>query len=100
MRNATFYGAFALIFFAVLGLGYTVLMACIRQPEMASIVFLGSVSTLCCYLLVGLGMAIPVMLLASILGWLQLALLLCGNIDPHLSREGFFTVLDTLFRRL
>lgn len=100
MGNAKFYSAFALIFLTVLGLGYAVLMAAMAQPEVALVVFMGSISTLCCYLLIGLGMAIPVILLASILGWLQLALLLSGNIDPHLSREGFFHVLDTLFRRI
>lgn len=100
MNNVKFYSAFALILFTVLGLGYAVLMVSIAEPGLLNVVFLGSVSTLCCYALVGVGFAIPVVLLASILGWLQLALLLSGNIDPHLSREGLFTVLDTLFKKL
>ncbi len=101
MRNVTFYSAFALILFTVMGLGYAVLMIGIAQPQIATVALLGSMSTLSCYLLLGLGLAIPAILLASVLGWLQLALLLSGNIDPHLSREGFFTVLDTLlFKKL
>ncbi len=101
MRNVKFYGAFALILFMVMGLSYAVLMLAIAQPQVATVALLGSLSTLSCYLLLGLGLAIPAILLASVLGWLQLALLLSGNIDPHLSREGFFNVLDTLlFRKL
>ncbi|MCS5710220.1 hypothetical protein [Candidatus Berkiella aquae] len=100
MSNIKFYSVFALIFFVVLGLGYAVLMLSMSDPMLGTITFLSTLSSLSCFLLLGLGLAIPAVLLASILGWLQLALLLSGNIDPHLSREGFFTVLNTLFKKI
>lgn len=100
MSNMKFYSALALTFFIVLGVGYAILMVSIANPALATVTFLSSMSSLSCYLLLGLGLAIPAILLASILGWLQLALLLSGNIAPHLSREGFFTVLNTLFKKI
>ncbi|HRE30523.1 MAG TPA: hypothetical protein PLD88_00980, partial [Candidatus Berkiella sp.] len=100
MSNIKFYSVFTLILFAVLELGYAVLMLSMSDPTLGTIAFLSSLSSLSCFLLLGLGLAIPAVLLASILGWLQLALLLSGNIDPHLSREGLFTVLNTLFKKI
>lgn len=84
----------------ILGLSYAVFTTALIHPELGNIVFQSSLGALCCYLVLGLGLAIPVLLLAGVLGWLQLALLLAGNIDPHLSREGFFNVLNTLFNKL
>lgn len=100
MRNVTFYSAFTLILFMALGLGYMVFSTALSHPELGNMILISSLATLGCYLLVGFGLAIPVLLLASVLGWLQLVLLLAGNIDPHLSREGFFNVLNTLFEKL
>lgn len=100
MRNVTFYSAFALILFLVLGLSYAVFTIAPPHPELGNLLLQSSLGVLCCYLLLGLGLALPVLLLASVLGWLQLVLLLAGNIDPHLSREGFINVLNTLFQKL
>jgi hypothetical protein len=99
MNNVKFYSAFALLFFAALGLSYATLIISIGNPAVG-ILCLGLLNALGCYLLLGLGLAIPLVLLASIFGWLHLVLLLSGKIDPHLSQEGFFTVLNTLFKKI
>ncbi len=52
------------------------------------------------YVLLGIGAGIPIALLAAVMGWLQLVLLVSGNIDPHLAKESFVGVLKTLFSKL
>jgi hypothetical protein len=52
------------------------------------------------YFLLGIGFGVPLIALAIIFGWLQFILLMTGHISPHLAREGFFKVLQTLFSRL
>jgi len=52
------------------------------------------------YTLLGLGLAVPLILLAILLGWIQFLLLATGNISPHLAKEDFFKVLETLFSKI
>ncbi|MGD9592993.1 MAG: hypothetical protein AB7V32_10775 [Candidatus Berkiella sp.] len=53
-----------------------------------------------CFVLLGFGAGLPIVILASVLGWLQLVLLISGNIDPHLAKESFMDVLKTIFSKL
>ncbi len=53
-----------------------------------------------CFVLLGIGAGLPIAILAALLGWLQLVLLLSGNIDPHLAKESFMDVLKTMFSKL
>ncbi len=59
-----------------------------------------AVTLLSSYFLLGLGIGLPLFALATIFGWLQFILLMTGLISPHLAREGFFKVLETLFSRI
>lgn len=52
------------------------------------------------YVFIGLGLASIVIFLTFILGWVQLALLLGGDIHPHLSEKGLLNVLSTLFNHI
>ncbi len=53
-----------------------------------------------CFVILGIGAGLPIVILASVLGWVQLVLLVSGNIDPHLAKESFFGVLKTLLKEL
>jgi hypothetical protein len=53
-----------------------------------------------CFTLMGIGIGLPLVMLASFFGWVQLLLLLKGNIPPHLAREGFVKVLNTLSSKI
>lgn len=53
-----------------------------------------------CYALLGIGVGIPIVFLATVLGWVQFVLLLSGNLDPHIAKESFWGVLKTMFSKL
>lgn len=48
--------------------------------------------------LVGIGIGLPAVLFAFILGWLQIILIIHGLIPPHLAKEGFFQILNSLIK--
>lgn len=91
---------FFVIFFLLLGsvvlLGYFSWVALIKQPMLVPTFFIQFLQTASFFTLLGLGLGLPLILLATIFGWLQVILLVSGNIDPHLGEEGFFNVLKTL----
>ena len=59
-----------------------------------------SLHLIACYVVLGIGIGLPIVILATVLGWVQLLLLLSGNIDPHLARDGFISVIKTLFNKI
>jgi hypothetical protein len=65
-----------------------------------ALIFTQTLQILGCYALLGIGIGLPIVLLASMLGWVHLLLLVSGKIDPHLAEEGFFNVLKTLYEEL
>jgi hypothetical protein len=46
--------------------------------------------------LLGVGLGIPLVLLATLFGWVQLILMMNGVILPHLSSKGFIDAVYTL----
>jgi len=93
------FAGFTLTLIAIVWLCYQIFLLASSHP-LIPLLFMQFINTLGCYVLLGIGIGLPIVLLASILGWVQLLLLVNGHIDPHLSREGFFKVLDTLFRKI
>ncbi|MBS0288489.1 MAG: hypothetical protein JSS07_00455 [Proteobacteria bacterium] len=91
--------AIVLLCFAVVLLSYTTFTLG-HHYAFSGLLFSQCINMLGCYLLLGIGIGLPIVILATILGWIQLVLLLSGNINPHLAKEGFFHVLNTLFSKL
>lgn len=72
----------------------------VAKSFVISIIFNQLINAFGCYGLLGIGIGLPIVLSAGALGWVQLLLLINGTIDPHLAREGFFKVLNTLFSKI
>lgn len=51
-------------------------------------------------LLLGLGISIPLLFLAILLGWVQLLLLITGKIEPHMTEKGLSNILTLLLDTL
>lgn len=66
----------------------------------ASLLYTQFITMFGCFVLLGIGVGIPIVFLASVLGWVQFALLLSGNLDPHIAKESFWGVLKTMFNKL
>src|SRR5437016_54187 len=95
-----FYIALILIFITFIALSYDTFIIVTRFRELSLIFFIQSLFSLGCYLLLGVGFGLVLVLLATTLGWVQLLLLITGNIDPHLAKEGLLKVLHTLFKKI
>ncbi len=98
--NIKFYGTIALLGSLILSFCYIIGVILLPATECTSMLFIEGISLLGCYLLLGIGLGFPLVIIATILGWLQLVLLISGNINPHLAREGFFKVVNTLFSKI
>lgn len=99
-HHIKFVFALTLILIAIFGLGFAIYLLANNYPELPAILFIQCINALGCYVLLGVGVGLPLVFLASVLGWVQLILLVNGNINPHLAREGFFKVLTTLFSKI
>lgn len=98
MSNKFFYVKLTLLSTLVCFL--TAKISYIVMSKQLAILFFSQFSNLLAnYILVGFGMGLPLVLLASVLSWLQLLLLLAGEINPHLAKEGFVNVIKTLFNK-
>ncbi len=84
---------------AIIALSFTAFSVGTGYPLVA-LLLSQIINMLGCYALLGIGIGLPLLLLASVLSWGQLLLLLSGNIDPHLAKESFFGVLKTLFSKI
>lgn len=100
MRNMSFYSAFTLVLLSAGLVCYSALSLISQEPTLSVLLVFQSLNFLSSFMLLGIGLGLPLVLIASILGWGQLALLLSGNINPHLGREGFINVLKILFSKI
>jgi len=100
MNHFKFFSAYLVTLLGLLWLSYVIFGLILQHPPLFSIFIAQCINTLGCYSLLGVGIGLPLLLLASILGWGQLVLLFYGDIDPHLSQEGFFKVLNTLLSKI
>lgn len=91
--------AVVLMIIAIVSLSFT---ACSLNENylVSTLLFTQSLHLVASYVILGIGIGLPIMLLATVLGWVQLLLLLSGNIDPHLARDGFINVIKTLFKNI
>ncbi len=94
-----FFIAFTLMLIAIVALCCTAFSVGTGYP-LAALLLSQGINMLGCYALLGIGIGLPLLLLASVLGWGQLLLLMSGNIDPHLAKESFFDVIKTLFSKI
>lgn len=100
MNNIKFYSVFSGTCIALIALSFMLFILLDHHPQYVSLFLMQGLSSLACYILLGIGLGVPLILFATILGWLQLILLLSGEIDPHLKTEGFLNVLKTLFSKI
>jgi hypothetical protein len=99
MKNHSFLFAYLLIMAALIGLSYEILNLMEDYPVLSSIFYIQFINGFGCFVLLGMGIGLPLAILGSVLGWVQLALLMSGNIDPHLAKEGLVTVLKTILAK-
>lgn len=98
MNNKLFY--FSLIILIVLTLTLSLQIATVITHHTLSVLFFSQFTNLIAgYLMLGIGVGLPMVLLASTLSWLQILLLLGGQVDPHLGREGIVKVVKTLLNK-
>jgi hypothetical protein len=100
MRSFRFYSAFTWILISASVLSFRAFSIILVEPSLQPSFFGYCFSFFNSFLCVGIGAALPFVLIASMLGWGQLALLIQGNINPHLSREGFVNTLGILLSKL
>ena len=100
MSNIKFYCAYLVMIIIIAFLGVECRSLVQHNPALFHLLFIQCINPFFAALMIGIGLAIPCFLLASVLGWLQFFLLITGHINPHLGREGLLKVLDTVFREI
>ena len=100
MNQLRFFLPFILLLLSLPLLGATLHTLLHHHPSLWAIVLTQGMSILGCFTLLGLGLGIPLIVLASVLGWIQVVLLLTGSIPPHLGKAGLMKVLSTLFSKI
>ena len=100
MNNIKFYIAYLFITSCLIITGLQCAAILKLHPSLFPIVFIQCINPFMGSLIMGLGIALPCFVLASVLGWVQFFLLIAGNVNPHLGREGLLKVLSTLFDKM
>lgn len=100
MRSLRFYGAFTCVFISACLLAFRVFEILLYEPTFRASFFCQCFFCLNSFAGIGIGLGLPLALIAAILGWGQLALLIKGNINPHLGREGLVNTLGILLSKL
>lgn len=100
MRNFSFYSALTLVAISAALVGYFSVNLIWKEPLFKLLFVYQCLTILSSYMIVGIGLGLPLIIIAATLSWGQLILLMTGNINPHLGREGFVDVLKILFNRI
>jgi hypothetical protein len=100
MRSLRFYSAFTCVFASACILSLRVFEILLYEPSFRSPFFCQCFLYLNSFACIGIGLGLPLALIAAILGWGQFTLLIKGNIHPHLGREGFVNTLGILLSKL
>lgn len=98
MSNKIYYVALVFLI-AVFLMLFLQIMPLMNHTSLGVLFFSQLTNIFAGYFMLGIGIGLPMVLLAGTLSWLQILLLLGGQIDPHLGREGFVKVLKTLFNK-
>lgn len=99
MRSLRFYIAFTCVLISAYCLAFRVFHILVAEPLLRSSFFCQCFSCLSSFACVGIGLGLPLVLIAIILGWGQCALLIKGNVSPHLGREGLVDTLHILLSK-
>lgn len=95
---------FAVFYLSTVALALTLIMLASTLEPIRSIMdnFWGVYLMSQCWTLMiaGIGLALPVIVITFGFGWLQLFLLANGQIEPHLTSEGFGSALKTIFGKI
>ena len=97
MSESKFYFIVLLLCAVFGGLCYASCLWVEQYAHLAHLLFVQILHTFGCFTLLGLGIGIPMLLVATLLGVGHIFLLLTGSVDPHLSKAGFFEAIHTLF---
>ena len=98
MSNKFFY--VGLVFLIAISVLLSLQVATLLANKSLAVLFFSQFTNIFAgYLMLGIGIGLPMVLLAGTLSWLQILLLLAGQIDPHLGREGFVKVIRTLINK-
>ena len=84
----------------MIALGFGVFHTLHLHPDLFALFFVQILSILNSVMLLGIGMALPLIVLATILSWVHFILLAMGKINPHLGKEGLLNVLRTLLSKI
>tara|TARA_R110002110_G_scaffold271566_1_gene486914 strand:+ start:12027 stop:12332 length:306 start_codon:yes stop_codon:yes gene_type:complete len=66
-------------------------------PALSPLLYLQVLSISWNFALLGLGLGIITLIIAATMSWLQVALLITGNINPHMAEAGFIKALTTFW---
>ena len=94
-----FLSAYALLWILAASLTLLAWQQISLNPEMSALFYINILSTAWIFAFLGIGLGLFTLIIAAIMSWLQLALLITGNIDPHLTEARFFKVLSTIIGR-
>lgn len=100
MRNTTFYCVFTLVLISAVMVCITTLSILLNEPSLNPLFICQCFNFLSSFLMLGMGLGLPLVVIASVLSWGQIMLLVTGNIRPHLGSEGFVNVLKILFSKI
>lgn len=95
-----FYSAYALLLTTALTMSILAIQVCATHAELTVLVQYLFVGLLWNFVLLGMGVGFMILLIATLFSWVQLYLLITGNIDPHLIESGFFKSIETFLNQL
>jgi len=95
-----FSSVITLICAAIIALTFAILNAIEGDPHLSALFLIQHINFIGCFSLLGIGIGVPLVMLASFFSWIQVVLLLRGNIPPHFAKEGFVRVLNTLTSKI
>ncbi len=91
-----FISAYALLSIATASLCIVALQLVEIYPELSPALCIQALGLSWAFALLGAGIGLITLIIATAMGWLQVALLVTGNINPHMGESGFVKSL-TIF---
>jgi len=95
-----FISAYALLIIATASLCIVAFQLAEIYPELLPIIYIQALGVSWAFTLLGLGVGLVTLVIAAAMSWLQVALLVTGNINPHMGESGLVTSLTTFWQAL
>lgn len=92
-----FISAYALLIIATVFLCIVARHLATIYPVVSPVLYIQALSIFWCFAFLGLGLGIITLIIAATMSWLQVALLMTGNIAPHMAEAGFVKALTTFW---